>query len=126
MAETLSLTPQMMVILGLLGLTIALFAFEILRVDLAALTVLVLLGLLSVVPALHGLADPMHLFDGFGIGQNEIVVTANIFLAAKVFGGQVLGLQAGAHSAIKDEHAFFECVEVFAVGVGSVGHRVFL
>jgi di/tricarboxylate transporter len=65
MTEILTLTPQMMVVLALLGLTIALFAFEILRVDIAAVFVMVLLGLLTLVPGLEGLADPKHLFDGF-------------------------------------------------------------
>lgn len=65
MTETLSLTPQMMVILGLLGLTIVLFAFEILRVDMAAVLIMLLLGLMSLVPQLEGVTDPRHLFDGF-------------------------------------------------------------
>jgi di/tricarboxylate transporter len=65
MTETLTLTPQMMVVLALLGLTIALFAFEILRVDIAAVFVMVLLGMLTLVPGLESLADPRHLFDGF-------------------------------------------------------------
>jgi di/tricarboxylate transporter len=65
MTEFVSLTPQMMVMLGLLGLTMILFAFEIVRVDIAAVFVMVLLGLLSQVPGLQGMADPMRLFDGF-------------------------------------------------------------
>jgi di/tricarboxylate transporter len=65
MAEMISLTPQMMVVLGLLGLTIILFAFEIVRVDIAAVLVMVLLGLLSLIPGLQGMADPTSLFNGF-------------------------------------------------------------
>lgn len=65
MIETLSLTPQMIAVLGLLVLTIILFAFEIVRVDIAAIFVMVLLGLLSLVPGLQGMADPTKLFDGF-------------------------------------------------------------
>ncbi len=65
MTETISLTPQMMVVLGLLGLTIILFAFEIVRVDIAAVFVMVLLGLLSLIPGLQGMADPTRLFNGF-------------------------------------------------------------
>jgi len=81
MAETLSLTPQMMVILGLLGLTIVLFVFEILRVDVAALTILVLLGLLNAIPTLEGIIDPLHLFDGFA--SNAVIsVIAVMILGA--------------------------------------------
>jgi di/tricarboxylate transporter len=65
MTETLTLTPQMMFVLGLLGLTIVLFAFEIIRIDMAAILVMLLLGLTSLIPGLEGIADPMHLFDGF-------------------------------------------------------------
>jgi di/tricarboxylate transporter len=65
MIETLSLTPQMIGVLGLLGLIMFLFAFEIVRVDVAAVFVMVLLGLLSLIPGLQGMADPMRLFDGF-------------------------------------------------------------
>jgi di/tricarboxylate transporter len=65
MIQTVSLSPQMMVVLGLLGLTMILFAFEIVRVDIAAVFVMVLLGLLSLVPGLQGMADPARLFNGF-------------------------------------------------------------
>ncbi|OOG23979.1 SLC13 family permease [Thioalkalivibrio denitrificans] len=65
MPETVSLTPEMMVVLGLLGFTIFLFVSEIVRVDVAAVSVMVLLGLLSLVPGLGGVADTHRLFDGF-------------------------------------------------------------
>jgi di/tricarboxylate transporter len=65
MQETVTLTPEMMVVLGLLGFTIFLFISEIVRVDVAAVSVMVLLGLLSMVPGLGGVADTHQLFDGF-------------------------------------------------------------
>jgi di/tricarboxylate transporter len=53
-----------------LMLTIYLFAFEVVGVDVAAITVMVLLGLTSLFAPLmgleHGLVDNRHLFDGFG------------------------------------------------------------
>lgn len=61
----LSLTVEMMVVLGLLGLTICLFVFEILRVDIAAIVILVLLGLTSLIPGLGTIIDPGDLFNGF-------------------------------------------------------------
>ncbi|MFV1997130.1 MAG: SLC13 family permease [Acidiferrobacterales bacterium] len=54
---------------AILVLTIYLFAFEVVGVDVAAVTIMVLLGLTSLLaPAMglkHGLVDTQHLFDGF-------------------------------------------------------------
>ncbi len=63
--EPISLTFEMMVVLGLLAFTIFLFVSEIIRVDLAGLLVMVILGGLSYLPGLGDLADVNHLFDGF-------------------------------------------------------------
>ena len=65
MTEALTLTPQMMVVLGLLAFTIFLFVSEIVPVDVAAIIVMVVLGLLTLVPGLENIADTAHLFDGF-------------------------------------------------------------
>ncbi len=54
---------------AILLLTIYLFAFEIVDVDIAALSIMVLLGLTSLLYPImgleKGLVDPQHLFDGF-------------------------------------------------------------
>ncbi|MEM7439767.1 MAG: SLC13 family permease [Pseudomonadota bacterium] len=63
--EPITLTTEMMVVLGLLGFTVFLFVSEIVRVDLAAIIVMVTLGAMSYLPGLGGLADINHLFDGF-------------------------------------------------------------
>ncbi len=63
--ESITLTPVMIMVLMLLGFTIFLFISEIIRVDLAAILVLVVLGLLSTIPSFESLADINHLFDGF-------------------------------------------------------------
>ncbi len=63
--ETLAFTTEMAVVLGLLGFTIFLFVSEVIRIDLAAILVLVLVGILSYAPGLENLADVNHLFDGF-------------------------------------------------------------
>ena len=63
--EEVALTIEMMVVLALLGFTVILFVSEAVRVDLAAILILVLLGVLSYVPGLAGIADVTHLFDGF-------------------------------------------------------------
>jgi di/tricarboxylate transporter len=58
METGLTLTYDMMLVLGVLGITIALFVFEVVRVDVVALSVMVLLGLLGLVPS-------DQLFNGF-------------------------------------------------------------
>jgi len=63
--EGLVFTFEMSVVAATLAFTIFLFVSEIIRIDLAAILILVLLGLLSYVPGLDNLADPTRLFDGF-------------------------------------------------------------
>jgi len=63
--EAVAFTTEMAVVMGALGFTIFLFVSEIIRVDLAAVLVLVLIGILSYIPGLQNLADVNHLFDGF-------------------------------------------------------------
>jgi di/tricarboxylate transporter len=63
--ENLTLTTDMMVVLALLAFTIFLFVSEVVRVDVAAVSVMVLLGLLSLIPGLGGITDPDKLFVGF-------------------------------------------------------------
>jgi di/tricarboxylate transporter len=70
----LTLTPDMKLVLGLVGLTMVLFAFERIRADMVALVVLVLLGL-------TGLVAPEDLFDGFS-GNAVITVIATMILGA--------------------------------------------
>jgi len=63
--ESITLTLEMSVVLGLLAFTVFLFVSEIVRIDLAAILVMVLLGLISQIPATQNVADVTHLFDGF-------------------------------------------------------------
>ncbi|MTW20837.1 SLC13 family permease [Allochromatium palmeri] len=62
-------TPEIAWVSAFLLLTIFLFAFEVLSVDVAAITVMVLLGLTSLAAPLMGLQQGLvpveHLFDGF-------------------------------------------------------------
>ena len=53
------------VVFATLAFTIFLFVSEIIRIDLAAILVLVVLGMLSYLPGLSNIADVNHLFDGF-------------------------------------------------------------
>ncbi|MEO3416725.1 SLC13 family permease [Roseovarius sp. CAU 1744] len=63
--ESIAFTTEMAVVVGALAFTVFLFVSEIIRVDLAAILVLVLIGILSYLPGLDNLADVNHLFDGF-------------------------------------------------------------
>ncbi|WP_085805503.1 SLC13 family permease [Roseovarius albus] len=55
----------MAVVMATLAFTVFLFVSEIIRVDLAAILILVIVGILSYMPGLENLADVNHLFDGF-------------------------------------------------------------
>ncbi len=59
------LTFEMMVVLGLLAFTVFLFVSEIIRIDLAAILVMVILGGLSTLPGLETLSNGADLFSGF-------------------------------------------------------------
>lgn len=65
MNDIITLTPQMMVVLAILAFTIFLFVSEIVRIDVAAIAIMVSLGLLSMVPALSDIANPDTLLNGF-------------------------------------------------------------
>ncbi len=58
MQSELTLTSDMVLVLALLGLTIFAFATEIVRIDIAAVSIMVLIGLFGLVPG-------DQLFDGF-------------------------------------------------------------
>ena len=64
--EAVGLTLEMVVVLGVLALTVFLFVSEIVRVDVAAIIIMVLLGCLAALPGLENIVDVRHLFDGFG------------------------------------------------------------
>ena len=64
--EALGLTFEMAVVLGILALTVFLFVSEIVRVDVAAILIMVLLGCLTMVPGLENIVDVRQIFNGFG------------------------------------------------------------
>ena len=65
MVETVVLTVEMSIVLFLLAVTVYLFAFSVVRVDVAALIILVTLGLLSSVPGVEPILSLTELFAGF-------------------------------------------------------------
>ncbi|MDH3637848.1 MAG: SLC13 family permease, partial [Gammaproteobacteria bacterium] len=71
MTEPIGLTNEMVAVMAILGFTVWLFAFEVLRVDVAAVLIMVLLGLTSLLPNYDGLVPPNQLFNGFA--SNAVV-----------------------------------------------------
>lgn len=71
MGDAIALTPQMMIVLGILAITIYLFAFEVVRVDVAAITVMLLLGVTTMIPWIEPLIGADVLFSGFS--SNAVV-----------------------------------------------------
>ena len=71
MQSGLTLTGDMLLVLALLGLTIFAFATEIVRIDIAAVSILVLLGLFGLVPG-------DQLFDGFA--SNAVIAVIAVMI----------------------------------------------
>lgn len=89
-------TPTLEVswVIGILLLTIYLFAFEIVSVDVAAITIMVLLGLTYLIGPLLGLPGPLvpptNLFDGFA--SNAVIsIIAVIIIGAGLDKTGVMG-----------------------------------
>jgi len=71
MANELTLTLDMVLVLALLGLTVFAFVTEIVRIDVAAVSIMVLLGLLGLVPG-------EELFNGFASNAVMAVIAVMI------------------------------------------------
>ena len=76
--EPLPLTGEMIAVIAVLGLTIFLFVSEVVRVDVAAVTIMVLLGLTSMMPGYAGLVPLEHLFDGFA--SNAVIAIIAVMI----------------------------------------------
>jgi len=90
--------PEIPWVVGILLLTIYLFAFEIVSVDVAAVSIMVLLGLTYLIGPLLGLSgplvDPKHLFDGFA--SNAVIsIIAVIIIGAGLDKTGIMGKVAG-------------------------------
>ena len=94
--ETLpALTAEMAIVMGLVVFAIFIFATELLRVDVAAILIMTLLGLLVFVPGLDVLLTPDVLFSGFS--SNAVVsIIAVMILGGGLEKTGVMELVAGA------------------------------
>lgn len=93
MLET-ALTPDIIAVLAILAFAVTLFVFEVVRVDVVALTVLVLLGLSSQFEMFHGgLVPTYQLFDGFS--SNAVMsIIAVMIIGAGLDKTGVMGVMA--------------------------------
>ncbi|MBX2849339.1 MAG: SLC13 family permease [Acidiferrobacterales bacterium] len=89
-----ALTNEIIAVLGILTFAIFLFVFEVLRVDVVALLVLVILGLSSLIPEYNGLIPTHQLFDGFS--SNAVMsIIAVMIIGAGLDKTGVMGVMAG-------------------------------
>ena len=79
MIESIVLTGEMIAVMAIICLTIILFVSESVRVDVAAMVIMVLLGLTSLVPGYGGLVPLENLFDGFSSNADEIKNASLLF-----------------------------------------------
>ena len=87
------LTNEIIAVLSILGFAVFLFVFEIVRVDVVALFVLVLLGLSALVPDYNGLIPSYQLFEGFS--SNAVMsIIAVMIIGAGLDKTGVMGVMA--------------------------------
>ena len=86
--ELPTLTHEMIAVLSLLSFTVLLFVTEIVRIDVAAILIMVLLGVLSYLPGLGNLAnvsEQSHLETNkgfktiFEVSQNYLLIPESVF-----------------------------------------------
>ncbi len=81
MTETVALTVEMALVLFLLATTVYLFAFSVVRVDVAALIIMVTLGLLSKVPGIEPILSLTELFAGFS--SNAVISIIGVMIIGR-------------------------------------------
>ncbi|NND82629.1 MAG: SLC13 family permease [Gammaproteobacteria bacterium] len=88
-----ALTNEIIAVLAILSLAVVLFVFEVVRVDVAALIVLVILGLSSMIPDYSGLIPTYQLFEGFS--SNAVMsIIAVMIIGAGLDKTGVMGVMA--------------------------------
>lgn len=87
------LTNEIIAVLGILTFAVILFVFELVRVDVAALIVLVVLGLSALVPDYNGLIPSYQIFQGFS--SNAVMsIIAVMIIGAGLDKTGVMGIMA--------------------------------
>lgn len=78
MNEAITLTFPMVVVLGLLVFTMFLFISEVVSIDVTAVLVMILLGLLTMVPGLESVISISDLFSGFS--SNAVISIIGVMI----------------------------------------------
>jgi len=78
MVETLELSTEISLVLALLAFTIYLFVSEVVRVDVAAICVMVLLGLSTMIPGIDPVIDVNKIFVGFS--SNAVISVVAVMI----------------------------------------------
>lgn len=81
MHEAAILTPEMIWVMGILGLTVFLFISELVRVDVAAVMIMMLIGLLGLIPGAPVLVSGDRLFSGFA--SNAVISIIAVIILGK-------------------------------------------
>ena len=107
MTEAVPLTTEMMAVLALLVFIVVLFVSEVVRVDVAAVLVMVILGLTSLLPDYAGLVPVDQLFDGFSSNAVMSIIAVMIIGAGldktgilSRLAGKILQLGANTESRV--------------------------
>ena len=110
------LTLEMMVVLAVLAVTVVMFITEVFRIDFTAILVMITLGVLSQLPGLTNLADPMRLFEGFA--SNAVISIIAVMIIGA--GLDKTGLMSKVASAILKYGGKTE-VRIIPIISGTVG-----
>lgn len=81
MNGTVQFTGEMVWVLALLGLTIFLFVSEVIRVDVAAVSIMMLMGMISLIPGAPELVPGDKLFSGFA--SNAVISIIAVIILGK-------------------------------------------
>ena len=78
LTEPIPLTGEMIAVMAIAGLTVFLFVSEIVRVDVAALIAMVILGLSGLIPGYSGLVPLDQVFVGFS--SNAVIAIIAVMI----------------------------------------------
>jgi len=81
MSETVALTVEMAIVLFLLAVTVYMFAFSKVRVDVVAMIVMVTLGLVSKLPGIDPILSLTELFSGFS--SNAVIAIIGVMIIGR-------------------------------------------
>jgi len=76
--DGVALTPEILIVFGLMGLAIGLFVTELVRIDIAALLILFLIGAVALIPGIEPILTAQELFSG--LSSNAVVAIIAVMI----------------------------------------------